>query len=226
MALVGGWLLDGESEPFVGLPDAPVESLDDNRTTATQLQPQRLPIGNGGDEGVGATARGQHILILSSQGTATDANRTQLENEARSLNTIAMEHTDRGYQPWFSVRYPSNGGIQLIFGEIDGRLGVDPSHPVADAVFRDTRRNVVLCERLLVAPPSWYALSKRMTLCWRLPELVCKDRALGLSRLADNLADDLSALCPLVMACRNARSAPNHNTACSVEHAVLWFGIG
>lgn len=75
-----------------------------------------------------------HILILQSgRGAVSDATRERFEAEAARMNGIAAERA--GLEPWFGVRYPQSGGIQLIFGQVDGRFGIDQTSSVASAVF-------------------------------------------------------------------------------------------
>lgn len=71
-----------------------------------------------------ASAR-RSLLVLSSVSKATPEAERKLKANADMLNNHARNHASQGYQPWFGVRKPTNGGLQLVFGLADGQAGVD-----------------------------------------------------------------------------------------------------
>lgn len=69
----------------------------------------------------------RQILLLDSVPRASAAVESRFRGDVERLNQFARQNARHGYQPWFSVRKPTSGGLQLIFGETDGVLGVDPA---------------------------------------------------------------------------------------------------
>jgi hypothetical protein len=67
---------------------------------------------------------GDWVLVLQSSPTATAEYLTYFQNRASALNDfVRRDHTHR-WEPYFGVRKPDSGGIQLVFGEVDGQFGV------------------------------------------------------------------------------------------------------
>jgi|GEM_PF-3436652 len=74
-----------------------------------------------------AAQKPRQILLLDSVPRASAAVESRFRGDVERLNQFARQNARHGYQPWFSVRKPTSGGLQLIFGETDGVLGVDPA---------------------------------------------------------------------------------------------------
>jgi len=83
------------------------------------------PAGNRTVDGPAAAGRGNWIFVLENHPRATPELEQSLLKRARELNDVCRTHADRGYKPWFDVRRPTNGTAQLIFGSVDGQLGIN-----------------------------------------------------------------------------------------------------
>jgi hypothetical protein len=77
--------------------------------------------------------QGDWIYVLLSQTTATVEATQFFEERARNLNEFVRQNANRGWKPYFSVRKPVNGGIELAFGYADGVWGIDQAEFVAFA---------------------------------------------------------------------------------------------
>jgi hypothetical protein len=77
-------------------------------------------------EPVAATPRrlGDWVLVLLSYPTVSAEYETYFQSRANGLNDIVRRDHTHGWKPYFGVRKPSSGGIQLVFGEVDGQFGV------------------------------------------------------------------------------------------------------
>ncbi len=77
-------------------------------------------------EPVAATPRrqGDWVLVLMSYPTVSAEYETYLQSRANTLNDVVRRDHVHGWKPYFGVRKPSSGGIQLVFGEVDGQFGV------------------------------------------------------------------------------------------------------
>ena len=62
--------------------------------------------------------------MLLSVPTATAEYETFYQSRANSLNDFVRRDHTHGWKPYFGVRKPSSGGIQLVFGDVDGQFGV------------------------------------------------------------------------------------------------------
>jgi hypothetical protein len=71
--------------------------------------------------------RGGDVLVLASVARADNKTEQSFVERAKSLNEEAGKAFDRGYRSWFGVRHPSSGGLQLVFGYLNGQFGVDRS---------------------------------------------------------------------------------------------------
>lgn len=76
-------------------------------------------------ENTSATPARRSLLVLSSVSKATPEAERKLKANADMLNNHARNHANQGYQPWFGVRKPTNGGLQLVFGMAENQTGVD-----------------------------------------------------------------------------------------------------
>ena len=70
---------------------------------------------------------GDHILLLQSAPTATVESVSFFEERARSLNDFVRQNNKSGWKPYFGVRKPVNGGVELAFGVVDGAWGINQS---------------------------------------------------------------------------------------------------
>lgn len=72
---------------------------------------------------------GDWVYVLRSQPNAPVDAVSQYEGEARKLNDAMRlpQNASRGWKPYFGVRKPVNGGVELVFGAVDGVWGVDKS---------------------------------------------------------------------------------------------------
>ena len=76
--------------------------------------------------------------MLSSVARANAEDEQRLSNDARRLNHYAEQNPRSGHQPWFGVRKPGSGGLQLVYGMVNGQFGIDKERGVdtADALDR------------------------------------------------------------------------------------------
>ena len=81
---------------------------------------------------------GGHILVLASVARANADDEQRFTNDAKRLNQFAEQNARSGYKPWFGVRKPGSGGLQLVFGLVNGQFGVDkePFAAFTDALDR------------------------------------------------------------------------------------------
>lgn len=77
--------------------------------------------------GVTPAAGPRAILVLASVSRASGDAESRFRGDADRLNQFARQNARHGYQPWFGVRKPPAGGLQLVFGEQNGAFGVDRS---------------------------------------------------------------------------------------------------
>ncbi|MBA3686356.1 MAG: hypothetical protein H0W72_14110 [Planctomycetes bacterium] len=69
---------------------------------------------------------GQYILVLQSVARVTAEDEQRFRADADKLNAYAERRAKDGLKPWFGIRRPVNGGLQLVFGQgRDGVSGVD-----------------------------------------------------------------------------------------------------
>jgi hypothetical protein len=68
---------------------------------------------------------GDWAYLLESSSNATESNISHFEERARTLNDFVLKNPGRGGRPYFGVRRPPNGGIELAYGMVDGVWGID-----------------------------------------------------------------------------------------------------
>jgi hypothetical protein len=86
----------------------------------------RTPPETAEDPAVKASAvAGGYVLVLQSVARASAESESKMSSNARQLNDFAAQNPSHGFKPWFGVRRPSNGGLQLIYGVVDGKFGVN-----------------------------------------------------------------------------------------------------
>ena len=84
---------------------------------------------------------GPDLLVLTQVPSATPEMEQSYRQRAAELNKIMTKNEARGWKPWFGVRKPINGGLQLVFGEVsEGQFGV-------------TRKDFDDFARMLAQPP-------------------------------------------------------------------------
>ncbi len=68
---------------------------------------------------------GGDLLILTQVPTTTPEMEQFYRTRAAQLNKIMIDNAQRGWKPWFGVRRPTSGGLQLVYGEVaDGQFGI------------------------------------------------------------------------------------------------------
>jgi hypothetical protein len=80
-----------------------------------------------------AKRQGDWVYVLQSQPNATVESSQFFEERARSLNDFVRQNANRGWKGYFGVRKPSNGGVELAYGLVDGVWGIDQAEFVAFA---------------------------------------------------------------------------------------------
>ena len=77
-------------------------------------------------EGTTSTTKlGAHVLVLQSVARSNAESESKLGTNARQLNEFAEKNPQQGFKPWFAVRKPGNGGLQLVYGLVNGSFGID-----------------------------------------------------------------------------------------------------
>lgn len=91
---------------------------------------EQLRVERGSSESSAATTGvvTKRLLILASVAKANGETETRFREDAKRLNAYAEQNAQSGYRSWFGVRKPSNGGLQLVFGMVNGVVGVDAAH--------------------------------------------------------------------------------------------------
>lgn len=74
---------------------------------------------------VEAPERGRFVFLLKSVPTTNEQMRQQWQKEVDRLNDVCRQNVGKGWKPFFALREPENGGLQLVFGQIEGRFGID-----------------------------------------------------------------------------------------------------
>jgi hypothetical protein len=69
--------------------------------------------------------QGDAILLLQSVPSATVESVSFFEERARSLNDFVNKNNNRGWKPYFGVRKPVNGGVELAYGLVNGTWGIN-----------------------------------------------------------------------------------------------------
>jgi len=72
-----------------------------------------------------STNAGGYVLVLQSVARASAESEAKMGALARQLNDFADQNPRHGYKSWFAVRKPSNGGLQLVYGLVNGKFGID-----------------------------------------------------------------------------------------------------
>jgi hypothetical protein len=68
---------------------------------------------------------GPWVLVLQSKQEWTAEDESVYRRTANQHNEVARAHASDGWHPWFGVRKPQNGSLQLVFGEISpGQFGL------------------------------------------------------------------------------------------------------
>jgi hypothetical protein len=77
--------------------------------------------------------QGDYIYVLISEPTVTPKNEAEYRSLAQHWNEVVERNPGRGWKPYFDVRKPGNGGIELVFGSVDGQFGINKDEFVAFA---------------------------------------------------------------------------------------------
>jgi hypothetical protein len=68
---------------------------------------------------------GSDLLVLNQVLDVTPEQERKFDEQAQQLNDIMLKNPQKGWKPWFGVRKPTNGGLQLVFGEVaEGQFGI------------------------------------------------------------------------------------------------------
>jgi hypothetical protein len=123
--------------------DAPPVAMDDggNYRVPSGGGTAGVPGGGGDRSGGDAALGGRFVLVLKSARTSTPEIEKEFQSLAERLNQAVNNPQSQadGYRPWFGVRRPDSGGIQLVFGEIEGRFGIDHTSTIAERVYQDLK---------------------------------------------------------------------------------------
>ena len=80
-----------------------------------------------------AKRQGDFVYVLKSQSSTNAETARLFEADAQRLNDFVRKNPANGWKPFFGVRQPSNGGIELAFGVVDGVWGIAKEDFVAFA---------------------------------------------------------------------------------------------
>ena len=61
---------------------------------------------------------GDYVLVLDSVPSWTQEAEDRYRSEVAELNAIMVKNTARGWKPWFGIRKPDSGELELVFGEV------------------------------------------------------------------------------------------------------------
>jgi hypothetical protein len=71
-----------------------------------------------------ARRQGDYVLVLTSSMSATSEIESSYAIRAKELNDYVARNPSHGWKQYFGVRKPASGGIQLVFGDVDGQYGL------------------------------------------------------------------------------------------------------
>ena len=69
--------------------------------------------------------QGDSIFVLTSIPNPTPALKQQWQVEVDRLNGVMKQNDAKGWKPFFALREPENGGLQFVFGQANGRFGIN-----------------------------------------------------------------------------------------------------
>ena len=69
--------------------------------------------------------QGDSIFVLTSTPSFTPSLKQQWQTEVDRLNGVMRQNEAKGWKPYFALREPENGGLQFVFGQANGRFGID-----------------------------------------------------------------------------------------------------
>ncbi len=73
-----------------------------------------------------AKRQGDWIYILESKSKATAESVQFYQSTAKTWNDYVLQNPQPGWKSYFGVRTPDNGGVELVFGEVDRSVyGID-----------------------------------------------------------------------------------------------------
>lgn len=128
---------DGAGQRSVEEIAAQQRLIEQQRTTQATVDP--VAVNRRGSQ-QGAQPLGDHVLVLESYARYSASGEQRFVEIAERYNAMAREFADRGYQPWFGVRRPSSGGLQLVFGALDGNVfGIPDDDALAKKMFDEMR---------------------------------------------------------------------------------------
>ncbi len=119
------WLITLVIAFVVGRAQAPRQQVDPGADYAAGPAGHRDPAAAKAAKPAAATGARAVLVVMSAKvGTYTAAHEAQFEAQAREMNRRAVAAGDP-YKPWFAVRKPANGDLQMVWGLVDGAFGVD-----------------------------------------------------------------------------------------------------
>ena len=63
-----------------------------------------------------------------------------MQDLAARYNSMARKYANDGYQPWFGVRKPRSGGVQLVFGALaEGVFGIPRNDALGNKMEKDMK---------------------------------------------------------------------------------------
>ncbi|HYE08528.1 MAG TPA: hypothetical protein VEL07_23670 [Planctomycetota bacterium] len=119
------WLITLVIAFVVGRSQAPRQQVDPGADYAAGPAGHRDPGAAKAAKPAAAAGERAVLVVMSAKvGTYTAAHEAQYEAQAREMNRRAIAAGDP-YKPWFAVRKPANGDLQMVWGYVDGAFGVD-----------------------------------------------------------------------------------------------------
>lgn len=84
---------------------------------------------------------GDYVLVLQSYTQNTPEKMQRMRDLAVRYNKMARKYVNDGYKPWFGVRQPRSGGLQLVFGALDTSVfGIPNNDSLAKKMEKDMKR--------------------------------------------------------------------------------------
>ena len=89
----------------------------------------------------GVKPTGDYVLVLESYTQITSDRIQRMQGTAKGYNELASQHASDGYKPWFGVRKPKTGGLQLVFGALDQNVfGISKTDALAQRMEKAMRK--------------------------------------------------------------------------------------
>ncbi len=69
--------------------------------------------------------QGDAIFVLKAIPRFTDVQKAAWQKEVDRLNALCRTNAAKGWKDYFALREPENGGLEFVFGYVNGQFGID-----------------------------------------------------------------------------------------------------